>query len=210
VPFKTIIAVMSETLDGRSRVLLVFAKKPIPGAVKTRLARDVGHEEAARLYRLMAETTWSRTAACEYKRWLVFEPGSEGDWMRNWLPGAQSYVPQADGDLGNRLRAAFEHAFREGAKAVAVIGTDSPNVASEDINSAFDLLNSGHQAVLGPSTDGGYWLLALSGYEPQVFDEISWSTAEVARRSGPADPSADCRTGPAMRRAPHCSRYRWG
>jgi len=171
---------MSKTSDGCLKILLVFAKKPIPGTVKTRLAKDVGHEEAARLYRLMAETTWSRTAGSGYERWLVFEPGSEGDWMRHWLPGADSYLPQVDGNLGDRLRAAFEHAFDAGAKAVAVIGTDSPNVASADINGAFDLLDTGNHAVLGPSADGGYWLLALSVFEPQVFDDISWSTGAVA------------------------------
>ncbi len=161
----------------------MFAKKPVPGAVKTRLAKDVGHEEAARLYRLMAETTWARTAGIGYDRWLVFEPDSEHDWMRDWLPGAESYVAQAAGDLGTRLRAAFEHAFRAGAEAVAVIGTDSPNVGSQDISSAFDLLKSGHQAVLGPSTDGGYWLLGLSSFEPALFEEIWWSTPEVAEQT---------------------------
>jgi len=160
-----------------------MVKKPVPGAVKTRLAKDVGHEEAARLYKLMAEATWLRSAGPGYERWLVFEPGPETDWVRNWLPGAHSYVPQVDGDLGNRLRTAFEQAFAAGARAVAVIGTDSPNIGWRDINSAFELLNTGHQAVLGPSTDGGYWLLALSRFEPQVFEDILWSTQEVAEQT---------------------------
>lgn len=128
----------------------------------------------------MAEATWSRTAGPGYERWLVFEPGSEQNWMREWLPGAESYLPQVTGDLGDRLRAAFERAFDAGAKAVAVIGTDSPNIAWEDVSCAFDLLNDGNEAVLGPSTDGGYWLLALSKFEPRVFEGISWSTGEVA------------------------------
>jgi len=174
---------MSKASGRSSNVLLVFAKKPVPGTVKTRLAKDVGHEEAARLYRLMAERTWSRTAGPGYERWLVFEPGSESEWMKNWLPGADCYLPQVDGDLGNRLRAAFEHAFGAGAHAVAVIGTDSPNVAWEDINGAFDLLKAGHEAVLGPSADGGYWLLALSSFEPHVFEDIVWSTGEVAEQT---------------------------
>ncbi len=143
----------------------------------------MGHEEAARLYRLMAETTWSRTAGPGYDRWLVYEPGSERDWMRDWLPGAQSYLPQADGDLGARLRAAFEQAFQSGAAAVAAIGTDSPNIAWEDVNGAFDLLRAGHHAVLGPTTDGGYWLLALSSFEAHVFEDILWSTGEVAEQT---------------------------
>lgn len=171
---------MSETSARSSNILLVFAKKPIPGTVKTRLAKDVGHQEAARLYRLMAEVTWTRTAGAGYGRWLVFEPDSEHDWMRNWLPGAECYVAQVAGDLGTRLIAAFQQAFDAGAEAVAVIGTDSPNVGSKDIDRAFGLLQSGHQAVLGPSADGGYWLLALSRFEPGVFEEIRWSTSEVA------------------------------
>jgi rSAM/selenodomain-associated transferase 1 len=166
-----------------SNILLVFAKKPVPGAVKTRLARDVGHAEAARLYRIMAETTWARTACHGYERWLVFEPGSEHDWMRDWLPGADSYLPQVPGNLGTKLSAGFEHAFKAGAKAVAVIGTDSPQVACEDINEAFDLLDGGHHAVLGPSADGGYWLLALSSFQPHLFVDILWSTGEVAEQT---------------------------
>jgi rSAM/selenodomain-associated transferase 1 len=178
-----IIPIVSEASARSSNTLLVFAKKPVPGTVKTRLARDVGHEEAARLYRLMAETTWSRTAGPGYERWLVFEPSSERDWMRDWLPGADSYLPQVPGDLGTRLSAAFEHAFQAGAKRVAVIGTDSPNIRCEDITGAFDLLQDGHQAVLGPSTDGGYWLLGLSSFQPHLFEDILWSTDEVARQT---------------------------
>ena len=183
VIFPVIIRAVSQGSARSSNILLVFAKKPVPGTVKTRLARDVGHAQAARLYRLMAETTWSRTAGPGYERWLVFEPGSERDWMRDWLPGAHSYLPQVSGDLGTRLSAAFEHAFLTGAKAVAVIGTDSPDVAREDISSAFDLLTAGHQAVIGPSTDGGYWLLALSSFQPHVFEDILWSTGEVAAQT---------------------------
>ncbi|RPI26250.1 MAG: glycosyltransferase [Acidobacteria bacterium] len=164
-------------------ILLVFAKKPIPGTVKTRLAKDIGDEEAARLYRLMAERTWSRTAASGYDRWMVFEPPTEREAMQAWLPGAESYVPQVVGDLGVKLKAAFRQAFDAGARAVAVIATDTPEIAAADIHRTFALLETGCQAVMGPSTDGGYWLLALSRFEPGLFEEISWSTSAVAEQT---------------------------
>jgi rSAM/selenodomain-associated transferase 1 len=160
-------------------VLLVFAKKPEPGAVKTRLAKEIGAEQAAEIYRRMAEAVWAGTASGAYDRWLVFEPRAEERAMRKWLPGAQAYAPQSSGDLGQRLREAFRQAFDSGARAVAVIATDAPEVTSRDIHCAFQLLSSGCRSAIGPCPDGGYWLLALSEFREDVFDGIPWSSSSV-------------------------------
>jgi len=167
---------MPEPLD---RVLLVFAKKPEPGGVKTRLAGEIGAEKAAEVYRRLAEAVWAGTASDQYQRWLVFEPPDEAFAMRQWLTGAESYIPQAPGNLGDRLRAAFRLAFDAGARRVAVIATDAPEVRSDDVVAAFELLSSGRRAAIGPCPDGGYWLLALSDFRADVFSGIQWSSARV-------------------------------
>jgi len=174
---------VTKTSPSSSNVLLVFAKKPVPGTVKTRLARDIGEKQAAHIYQIMAERIWARTAGPGYERWMVFEPASEREWIQSWMPNAAAYVPQVLGDLGTRLKAAFQQAFQAGARAVAVIATDTPQIEVDDINRTFDLLNNGYQAVLGPSTDGGYWLLGMSGFQPGVFEEIAWSTSLVAEQT---------------------------
>src|SRR5207245_11114496 len=86
--------------------------------------------------------------------------------------------PQGDGDLGERLRAAFERAFAVGAKRVLIIGSDCPSVAAHDIHEAWKNLRT-HDIVLGPASDGGYWLIGLRQLQPALLQNIPWSTENV-------------------------------
>ncbi|MBF0302192.1 MAG: TIGR04282 family arsenosugar biosynthesis glycosyltransferase, partial [Desulfamplus sp.] len=90
------------------------------------------------------------------------------------------YVPQSDGDLGVRMRHSFEQAFRNGYKRAVLIGSDSPDLPKEILEEAFVQLKSS-DAVIGPSTDGGYWLIGFNskGFCPSMFEQISWSTQTV-------------------------------
>jgi rSAM/selenodomain-associated transferase 1 len=147
--------------------------------VKTRLARRLGEARAAALYRALAEEQIRRTAprADEYERRFFFDPPDARAELEAWL-GPQAYVPQAAGDLGGRLSAAFAEVFAGGARRAAVIGTDVPWMSRDDVLEALESLD--HEDVaIGPATDGGYFLLALRRPQPALFRDVPWSTSGV-------------------------------
>ena len=167
--------------------LLVFVKAPRAGAVKTRLAAALGAGPAAALYRAMAAEEIRRTAPRgDYDRVLVFDPPDARDEIASWLPG-ETLEPQQGADLGARLANAVQAAFDAGARRVAVIGTDVPSCGHEHVASALRSLDD-HDVALGPTHDGGYYLIALDRPRPALFQGIPWSTASVlpatAERAG--------------------------
>ena len=160
-------------------VLLVFLKEPRPGAVKSRLAARIGPEKAATVYRAVADEGIRRTAPRrdEYERRFLFDPPDARPRIERWLP-AQMLLPQGDGDLGERMARAIADAFARGARRAAVIGTDVPWIAREDVLDALESLDD-HDVAVGHATDGGYYLLALKRPEPELFRDIPWSTPQV-------------------------------
>ena len=158
--------------------LLVFARAPRPGAVKTRLARTLGDEQAAALYRRMGRLVLDQVAGAPATVTVCFTPDGAEQEVRDWLgPGAVRYWPQGSGDLGARMSRMFDRAFEASGRAV-VIGTDAPAVDETTIRRALQALDSA-DAVLGPSRDGGYYLLGLRHPRPGLFTGIRWSTGTV-------------------------------
>jgi rSAM/selenodomain-associated transferase 1 len=159
--------------------LLVFVKAPRPGAVKTRLVPDLGPENAATLYRLLAEEEVQQTTPQrgEYDRLFFHAPAAARSEMEAWL-GSQAWFPQEGADLGARMAGAFETAFSRGARRAAVIGTDVPGVSREIVLEALAALDD-HDVALGPTHDGGYYLLALKRPRGELFEGIAWSTPGV-------------------------------
>lgn len=168
-------------LRNNNRVLIILVKEPVAGKVKTRLARSLGPDTAASVYRKMAERIWSATEA-GYGRWLVYAPADAGDGIKGWLPGADCYLPQVEGDFGIRLSEAVRAAFEAGAEAVIVVGTDVPELSSKKIEHAFAQLEA-HPAVLGPSPDGGYWSIGLKRHCAEAFQGITWSSSDTFRQT---------------------------
>jgi rSAM/selenodomain-associated transferase 1 len=160
-------------------VLIVFVKEPRPGLVKTRLLPALDPESAAELYRALAEEEIRQTVprSGEYTRLFFYAPPSSPEAMSAWLPG-EALVAQQGDDLGARMSAAFDEAFRRGARRAAVIGTDVPWLSRDRVAEAFRALDE-HEVVLGPTADGGYYLLALNRSRPELFRGIAWSTASV-------------------------------
>ena len=174
------VAVALWTWFRRSRnVLIVFVKEPRPGAVKTRLLPALDPQSAAELYRVLAEEEIRQTAprAGEYARLFFYAPSGSAEAMSGWLPG-ETLLPQRGDDLGARMSAAFDETFRRGARRAAVIGTDVPWVHRGLVAEAFSALDA-HDVVLGPTSDGGYYLLALARPQPALFRDIAWSTPSV-------------------------------
>jgi len=168
--------------------LIVFVKEPRPGVVKTRLAAALGHEVAAQVYRVLAEEEIRRIASRgdEYTRLFFHAPAEAGAAMADWLPG-EILVPQSEGDLGARMSAAFADVFARGARRAAIIGTDVPAMDRATVMEALESLDV-HDLALGPTPDGGYYLLALDRPRPELFRGMAWSTPAVlmatAERAG--------------------------
>ena len=168
--------------------LLVFVKASRPGAVKTRLATALGDEGAALLYRAIAGEEIRRTIprAGEYDRTFMFTPPDARAEIESWLPG-ERLEPQHGADLGARMSGAFVSAFAAGASRVAIIGSDVPACGREHVAEALRALDD-HDVVLGPTHDGGYYLIALDRPRPALFQSIPWSTPSVlpatAERAG--------------------------
>ena len=183
---------------GRSdrAILLVFAKAPRPGEVKTRLARSLGrggaadYDEAAGIYRRMGRMIVDAVADAPATVTVCHDPPDADSEVRDWLgPTVAQYWSQGEGDLGDRMSRMFTRAFEHAGRA-AVIGTDTPAVGAETVARALAALDSA-DVVLGPSRDGGYYLLALREDRPELFAGIEWSTPSVlaatvarARRAG--------------------------
>lgn len=170
-----------------SNTLIYFVKYPEPGKVKTRLARTIGFERAAEIYRQLVESNLHvLTEVKEPFRLIVaFDPAEKECEIRNWLKPfeVKDYIPQKGNDLGERLEQAFTYAFQGGQSGqvsarVMVLGSDTLELTSKIILDGFAALES-HDAVLGPARDGGYYLLGLSVFDLGVFESIAWSTGQV-------------------------------
>jgi rSAM/selenodomain-associated transferase 1 len=161
--------------------LIIFARYPTPGQVKTRLIPRLGAVGAAHLYRQMAEQTLHHALSLAAQRPLgigVWYTGGEAAALAAWLGPQVAYHRQHGGDLGQRLQAAFAGAFAQGHRAVVAIGTDCPDLNTALLAEAFDQLQH-HSLVLGPARDGGYYLIGLREPQPRLFEGIPWSSATV-------------------------------
>lgn len=168
-----------------SDLLILFARYPVPGATKTRLIPALGAEGAAELYRHMAEHTLAQARKFQSANAVTLEVWFVGGalvQMQSWLGKDLSYQEQAAGDLGDRLIQATQTAFEAGSTRIVIIGTDCPDLDSLLLQKAFDHLRQ-QDLVLGPATDGGYYLVGLRQFTPEIFQGIAWSTAEVLQQT---------------------------
>lgn len=166
-------------------VLGVFAKYFEPGRVKTRLAMEIGCDPACELYETFAGCALRTAGGMADRHDLVFTPPDSRNRFREWL-SAQGHegwrlVPQAEGDLGIRMRSYLETAFAEGAERIVLLGSDAPTLPARYLEQAFALLES-VPLVIGPSDDGGYYALGARKVPP-VFDGIAWSTGRVLEQT---------------------------
>lgn len=159
-------------------VLLVFAKIPRPGHVKTRLTPVLTPEEAARLYR-----AFLRDALDVYKdlpvdvRLYLAPPFSEEEVRA--VPASISVHEQHGDGLGARMAAAFREAFHDGYARAAVVGTDHPTLPPAFVRQSFTALDGDRAVSIGPSADGGFYLLGMSAFYPHLFEDMAYSHDDV-------------------------------
>jgi uncharacterized protein len=172
-----------------ARVVVLFARVPEVGRVKSRLAAGVGDEAALEIYRYLGARVIDAVEATP-SAWQTVVAGTP-DWgelaIREWLGDEWRFVAQGAGDLGERMAAVFEAELARGAAAVVIVGTDCPEVDASVVAAAFDRLTM-HDAVFGPATDGGYYLVGVAREAgaralPALFSEVPWSTAHTLSTS---------------------------
>jgi rSAM/selenodomain-associated transferase 1 len=160
------------------RVLGLFAKRPEPGQVKTRLAAAASPSWAAGVAAAFLQDALDRLSPVTAHRILVFDPPDAVGFFAELVRDRFSLVPQEPGDLGQRMSGFLAGQFRQGATAVVLVGTDSPTLPMEYVERAFAELQR-VPVVLGPATDGGYYLIGCVPPLPPLFEGVRWSTPHV-------------------------------
>ncbi len=159
-------------------LLIVFAKAPVPGQAKTRLAPAIGFEAAARLASVMlAHTLQSAVAARIGPVELCCAPNTNHAQFQHAASTGVCVSEQGDGDLGERMERALSRGL-EAYSRVVLIGTDAPQLDAEILRSAAQALQA-HDVIIAPASDGGYVLVGLARRVPEMFESIAWSTAKV-------------------------------
>lgn len=167
-----------------TEVVLVFAKYPRAGRVKTRLARELGDAAAADLYRAFVADLLDTLDGIGRPLAICHWPADAGGDMREWLGEDRRYWAQEGDDLGERMANALARAFRAGFRRAILVGTDLPDLPSSIVVRAFDAL-ARTGVVLGPARDGGYYLIGFCAetFTRDVFRDIPWSENAVCRRT---------------------------
>ena len=168
--------------------VIVFAKNPIPNEVKTRLIPPLSPEQAATLYTAFL-TDWCEALAelSDVDLVIAYTPAEAQPDLQALIGNDAIYIPQVGIDLGERLTSATQWAAEHGWTKILLVGSDSPTLPISYISQALTLLDS-RNIVIGPSTDGGYYLISFSAEAlattiPHVFENIAWSTAEVFQQT---------------------------
>jgi rSAM/selenodomain-associated transferase 1 len=164
--------------------LIVFAREPLPGTVKTRLAASIGNHAAAELYESMLRDVLKSARQLRDVDTVVY-----WDCEEESLPVlAERYEcnarRQSQGSLGQRMQTALEEMFATSCDVCCIVGSDAPDLPISFIQDAYELLaESQWDLVFGPSRDGGYYLLGQREVWPQLFTNIPWSSADVLEKS---------------------------
>lgn len=161
--------------------LIIFTRYPEPGKVKTRLIPALGPQGAADIHKKTTEYTvsWANILSQKYSDLLeVRYDGQTLQHMIDWLGAEHTYTEQGQGDLGQRMARAFQENFQSGKRQVVLVGTDCPRLNVFLCQMAFRELKT-HDMVIGPTMDGGYFLIGLRKMVPQLFQSIDWGTDTV-------------------------------
>jgi hypothetical protein len=163
--------------------VLLFVKYPAKGRVKTRLAAVIGDDNALLLYRhfILDILEMLKNGGCALK--ICYAPPDSGGRLSSWLGKEYEYIPQRGKDLGERMKNAFIDVFSEGFSGVLLIGSDIPDLPVAVIEEAFSF--RGTQAVIGPASDGGYYLIGFQRDTvlPGVFEDMPWGTEKVFEKT---------------------------
>lgn len=156
--------------------IIIFVRKPELGKVKTRLAKDIGNEKALEIYKELLQHTHDISVGLNCDKFIFYTDSVESNDI--WENDIYNKYEQEGETLGDRMFLAFHKVFQLGYKKVIIIGSDCPSLTATIIDEAFERLEI-DEIVIGPSTDGGYYLLGMSKLIPELFQHKKWSTNTV-------------------------------
>ena len=156
----------------------IFCRVPIPGEVKTRLSPPLSPVQACTLYEAFLRDLFGRLDRIKKIRPTVFYTGENPDKLRDLVSARNTLTPQDGADLGDRMLRAFEKMLGDECRAAVIIGSDSPDIPLQYIKRAFIKLKH-KDVVLGPSSDGGYYLIGARFPHPALFEGINWGESRV-------------------------------
>jgi uncharacterized protein len=164
-----------------ANALAIMAKAPLPGTVKTRLVPPLTAEQAAELYRaLLVDQFEQLNQVDSATRYVFYAPAGAEEVLRELGGFGYTYQAQSDGDLGARMEQVFAMLWRLGHRNIVLIGSDLPALPLQILNDAFmRLARKEVRVVLGPSRDGGYYLIGMNQLAPEIFDNMTWSHDRV-------------------------------
>lgn len=161
--------------------LIIFVKNEEAGKVKTRLAKAVGDEQALEIYRALLRFTYTQVVPLGAKKEVWYSQFIENNDI--WAQGEFNKRVQEGEGLGNRMSAAFQKTLEEeGFDKAVIIGSDCGELTTDILKEAFSSLED-HDIVIGPASDGGYYLLGMRKFIPELFKDISWSTGAVLEQT---------------------------
>ncbi len=160
--------------------ILLFIKYPEKEKVKLRLSRDLDEDIVLEMYRCFVQDTLTTVEKIDLPFFICFHPPDAQGKFQSWLGSNLLFLPQKGRDLGERMKHSFTDVFTKGFQNVILIGSDSPDIPEDSIKQAFTILQT-KDVVLGPTSDGGYYLIGFrkTVFTASVFEEIHWSTPLV-------------------------------
>lgn len=164
--------------------IMFFVKYPEKGRVKTRLSAELDENVTFELYKRFVVDMLSMLEEFEFNFRICFSPEDSHGKFTEWLGRRYCYIPQHGADLGQKMKNALLQAFRQDFSRAVIIGSDIPDLPGEIISKAFLSLRT-HDAVIGPASDGGYYLIGFNcgKFVPEAFDGIQWSSDTVFRET---------------------------
>lgn len=157
-------------------ILMIFVKNPVPGKVKTRLAKTMGEEKALAVYHQLLLHTMKATRELEVDKYVFYSDEVIADDI--WESAMYHKQVQEGSDLGKRMANAFKFAFSKGYRKAIIIGSDCFDITPKIIREAYAGLPA-NNFVIGPTHDGGYYLIGMSAFYAPVFKNKRWSSDEV-------------------------------
>lgn len=164
------------TANHLNTALIVFVRPPELGKVKTRLAKTIGDVRALAIYKLLLNHTQQITQPLNFQKFIYYVDHVVDYDL--WNHPGYTKRKQSGNDLGEKMQHAFNELFEQGFKKVLIIGSDCYQLQTPIIEEAVNLLNT-NGAVLGPTHDGGYFLLGMNEFHAQLFENKTWSTDQV-------------------------------
>ena len=166
------------TKNHKENLLLIFTKNPVAGKVKTRLAKDLGDDIALEIYKFLLEHSAAFTSSVNAEKHVYYSDSiTEQDIWDNKIYKKKL---QSGAHLGKRMENAFKNGFEENHEKIIVIGSDMYDIQAGDIEEAFQQLEN-HDYVIGPASDGGYYLFGMKSLNLKVFKNKDWGTSSVLK-----------------------------